>query len=237
MRSLGERLEGLWAAVVVIAALSVFAVHDARAQTWQETMQQAINAHQMGHLERAEDRLRAALQRAKAFEAPDRRLAETHLGLASVLADLEQVVEARQHLDHARTILSQIYGEESLPVATVINAKAVLDMREQLFEEAIPSLRKVIAILERERGGDHIDLAPILDGLAAAQLGVADYDASAAAAGRALAIREAVLGESDPDLVANLQAQAAALRLGGKLAEAEAADARANAIQQGMNGQ
>ncbi len=232
-----NRLAVSWAAVITIAALWLFPANQVWAQTWQETMRQAINAHQRGQLERAEDRLRAALQQAKAFEAPDRRLAETQLGLASVLADLEQAEEARLHLGDARAIFSQIYGEDSLPVATAVNALAILEMRAQRFERAQPLLRQVLAILERERGGDHLDLAAVLDGLAAAQLGLADYEASAAAAGRALAIREAALGKSHPDLVTNLQAQAVALRLAGKLAEAEAADARAEAIQQGMNGQ
>ena len=134
-------------------------------------------------------------QRAKSPDSLDTATAE--LWLASVYLNQSRHAQAAPLLQHAYEVRVKKHGEESEPVAEVLDRLARMGDEE----EAIALLNRALAIREKVHGPVHPTIAANLHDIGINRLTVHRYGEAEAAYKRAIAIMEKVSGRDSVDVV------------------------------------
>lgn len=187
-------------AAVLAAAIAAFAGED----DWRTRYGAADHAAMQSDFEKAKalftalgTDLEAALEaeRAKGADRPDTATAQYWLG--SVYLHLGRYPEAAALLQSAYDTRAKHFGEESEPVAQVVQRLAALGDEEQAFA----MLGRALAIREKVHGREHRAVAESLRDIGLNRLTVHRYDDAEAAYRRAVAIVEKLAGAESVELV------------------------------------
>jgi tetratricopeptide (TPR) repeat protein len=194
--------------------------------------------HDEGEHDAAEAELRAALHAAEAGGHDEAAvLAWTRLGWV-VGCDLARHDEGRRELEHAAVWSRRLRGRPHLEVARLrtlgwIEHEAGDDVL------AIGHFEAALTVAEELPPGDRFgaqEVAMVLNGLGAAQLGAAQLDRAEASFTRAAAQLEAELGPDHPDVARTRNNLGALLRAQGRAEESRAVFLRTLAVFEGSFG-
>jgi non-specific serine/threonine protein kinase/serine/threonine-protein kinase len=164
-------------------------------------------AWRRGDFEGAERRSRELLElhRRRGDEA-NAEAAQTRQFLAQVLLDAGQYEAAAQEIEAAFELSVQIHGEQSLPVAMVLQTQgALLQNWKGDFAGAEEVTRREIAIRRAVQGADALDLAYPLNNLAVCVMQQGRNEEAIPIFEEAIAIQRRWMGDSHPDLALSLE--------------------------------
>ncbi len=187
-------------AFILVSAVAAFAGED----DWRTRYGAADHAAMQGDFEKAKPlfaalgaELEAVLEaeRAKGADRPDTATAQ--YWLASVYLHQGRYPEAEALLRSAYDTRARRFGEESEPVAQIIQRLAALGDEEQAFA----MLERALAIHEKVHGREHRAVAESLHDIGLNRLTVHRYDDAEAAYKRAIAIMEKLAGAGSVELV------------------------------------
>ena len=195
--------------------------------------------HDEGEHAAAEAELRAALHAAEAGGHDEAAvLAWTRLGWV-VGCDLARHDEGRRELEHAAAWSGRLHGRPHLEVAR-LRTLGWIEHEAGDDTAAIGHLEAALAIAEElppdDRAGAQ-EVAMVLNGLGAAQLGAAQLDRAESSFTRAAAGLEAELGPDHPDVARTRNNLGALLRAQGRPAESRAVFLRTLAVFEGAFGE
>ncbi|HWB80157.1 MAG TPA: tetratricopeptide repeat protein [Nannocystaceae bacterium] len=150
----------------------------------------------------AEDRRGAEVLREAYFDAKksgsDELAANSASFVAFVLGSrLGRLDEARTWAGHAQSDIERLDNERMR--ASWSSNLAAIRYAEGEYDEAMRLSKDAVAILERARGAEHLDVAVALNGLGTAQYERGLLDEAAQSFTRALAILQTTLGPDHPD--------------------------------------
>ena len=116
--------------------------------------------------------------------------------------------------------------------AAALSARVTELYRAGKYSEAIPLAQRALAILEKTRGPNHLDVARALNNLAAVYQEQGRYADAEPLYKRSLAIREKALGHDHPDVATTLSNLGSVYYDQGRYADAEPLDKRSLAIRE-----
>lgn len=219
--------------VSIIAVYSMLAASHALAEDslWQTYRDNGEREYAQGRVAEAERLFLAALREAEKFGPQDPRLARTLGNLGFLYVTQEQYAEAEPLLKRALTIRETALGPDHQDIATSLNNLAALYEAQGHSGQAQPLYLRALAVWEKALGPDHPHIATALSNLALHYEARKQYDLAVPLYPRMLAIWEKALGPDHPDVAAGLENYADLLRKVHRHEEADAADARAQAIR------
>ena len=155
----------------------------------------------------ATEQIRSAAERAEAFKK--------QVKLPQAVREYEQALDlARQHLGPEDMNTAEVMGYLGYRLANLYQAMG-------RYAEAEPLYRRSLAILEKQLGPDHPDVAASLNSLASLYQAMGRYAEAEPLYRRSLAIEEKQLGRDHPDVATSLNNLAALYHAMGRYAEAE----------------
>ena len=157
-----------------------------------------------GEAPQAEQALLESAWEAQAGKA-DRLAARARIDLVFVVGELAGRAAEASNLTarEARAALERFGGDEDLESILESNVAGVLTAQD-LCEQALPHLRKALALADRAYEPDDPQRARILNNLGNTVRCVGDLDAALARHREALQLRERVLGPDHPDVAVSL---------------------------------
>jgi len=133
----------------------------------------------LGHYDKAEDMLRAALKVARETYAPD------HQELASPLTSLGVLLHERSLLNEAESLYREAlvlrqkhFGHEDVGVASILSNLGILLQDKGDYDAAEPIFREILAIDRELLGDDDLNVAIDLNNLGNILRDMGDYEAS-----------------------------------------------------------
>ncbi len=193
---------------------------------------------QAGHLERARDHMRDALQIAIVEHGPrSAQVLHVHVGLAAVFDELGDLAAARDHAERARLLATVAIGSAHPFRADVLGAVGTIAVREGRAADAVRALQPALAVLEHQSPPEPLDVAMARSNLGDAWHATGDDDRAAALLERALRTMERLLAADHERLVHPLKGLGAVRLVQGDAEAARVLLARALAIHERHSGQ
>lgn len=155
--------------------LTAAAVLSCGQQSWEDVMQAGEASLQKGQYQEAERTFSAAVKKAEAFGAHDRRVAVSLSRLGQALSAQGKFVEAEPVYLQALTIYQEVHGENHLDVAAALNNLGVLHRKHGQYADAQRLLARALSIKERLLGAEHPDIALALTNLATMHLAQSEW--------------------------------------------------------------
>ena len=159
--------------------------------------------HKLGHLDRAEPLLRAALRTEEQLHgAGAARTVRPRLALAILRLDQSEIADARALVEEAGRVVRIAHPEESFEVATVDAALGKVLVTDGDYKEGLPRLERAVRVLSNSPPS--VELSEALGDLANGLYYEGRVSESEAVNRRALALDQQVFGERHPNVAVDL---------------------------------
>ena len=175
---------------------SLRAERQAKSSAEQARQTEAINEQALAHRQRGEYAQAAALYRRvlprveSLFGADSIEAARVLCGLADAQLAQQQYEAAEPYYQRASAIFEN-RADAAAEHADVLNSLASIRYRQRRYGDAQAGFDEALAVLERARGPQHVDLLPVLDNLFALYLATDRKEQAQLVRRRASAIRKA----------------------------------------------
>lgn len=157
-------------------------------------------AYREGRMEDARDAYRQELAQATAIEPGGVLEIQALNDLGKVESELDQLADARKHLERALVLATQQLGADHPLVGGIDHDLGTVVYREGKFTESLPFFETAIAIRSAAYGADSVEAANSIQASGNALISMDRPAEAAARFARAIAILTARLGPDHPDV-------------------------------------